>query len=183
MDFKLIFHILIIIIAISLIFTKDYIDLIVSYAVFSLFAAALYYFNFAPDVAIAEIAIGAAFVPLIFIITVSKQKRFIVTGDVINRCFIDDEGECINILQAFADLYNLELEVLENVEEEDLQLTGVFRSVNIDMYIREIQDGDAYYFIGKESSILMKRMEKMTDKYNNIRVILVPDIEVFEGGS
>jgi uncharacterized MnhB-related membrane protein len=178
MILKYIMHVLLIIVAIMTIKERNYLRMIIYFSVFSLVISALYFLNAAPDVAIAEIAIGSALIPLIFLLTVSKQRVFIVTGDVMNQCFIDDTGNCKSILQEFCDFYNLDLRIMTNVDEEDLQLTGVFRKVNIDLYVEKRENMDAFYLVGKESSILMNKLEKMVEPYPNLQVILVPDIDM-----
>jgi len=74
----LILQILMIIIAIAIVLHKKNFTIIILIASFSLIAASLYIINKAPDVAIAEVAIGSAIIPLIYVISISRQREFIV---------------------------------------------------------------------------------------------------------
>ncbi len=67
---------LMIVSAIAALVFKDLISAIIASCIVSLIAAILFYFLQAPDVAMAEAAIGAALVTGIFIIAVKKTKRF-----------------------------------------------------------------------------------------------------------
>jgi len=54
---------------------RDLISAVIAAALVSLIAAILFYFLQAPDVAMAEAAIGAALTAAIFIIAISRTKR------------------------------------------------------------------------------------------------------------
>jgi energy-converting hydrogenase B subunit D len=55
---------------------RDLISAVIAAALVSLIAAILFYFLQAPDVAMAEAAIGAALTAAIFIIAISRTKRY-----------------------------------------------------------------------------------------------------------
>jgi len=55
---------------------RDLISAVISAALVSLIAAILFYFLQAPDVAMAEAAIGAALTTAIFIIAIRRTKRY-----------------------------------------------------------------------------------------------------------
>jgi uncharacterized MnhB-related membrane protein len=55
---------------------KDLMSAVIASCIVSLIAALLFYFLQAPDVAMAEAAIGAALVTGIFVIAVKRTKRF-----------------------------------------------------------------------------------------------------------
>jgi uncharacterized MnhB-related membrane protein len=55
---------------------KDLLNAVIASCIVSLIAAVLFYFLQAPDVAMAEAAIGAALVTGIFVIAVKRTKRF-----------------------------------------------------------------------------------------------------------
>ena len=69
------FHALLIIILIVIIFSKENLKIVIYSSVFSLICAILYFLCNAPDVALAEAAIGSAIVPLIYIISISKHSK------------------------------------------------------------------------------------------------------------
>jgi energy-converting hydrogenase B subunit D len=55
---------------------KDLISAVITSALISLIASILFYFLQAPDVAMAEAAIGAALTAAIFIIAIRRTKRY-----------------------------------------------------------------------------------------------------------
>lgn len=55
---------------------RDLISTVIAAALVSLIAAILFYFLQAPDVAMAEAAIGAALTAAIFIIAIRRTKRY-----------------------------------------------------------------------------------------------------------
>jgi len=55
---------------------RDLISAVIAAALVSLLAAILFYLLHAPDVAMAEAAIGAALTAAIFIIAISRTKRY-----------------------------------------------------------------------------------------------------------
>lgn len=62
--------------AIAALIFKDLMSAVIASCIVSLIAALLFYFLQAPDVAMAEAAIGAALVTGIFVIAVKRTKRF-----------------------------------------------------------------------------------------------------------
>lgn len=174
------FHLLAIVMAIIIVIEDEYFKMIIDFSIFSLFVSGIYFFNYAPDVAIAEIAIGSAIVPIMFLISISKQRSFIVAGDVHGECF-SESGECRDILEDFCDLYGLDFKIYEDIDQDELVLSGVFRVVNVDLYIKERQGLGGYFFIGKESSVLMHKLEVMTRDNPDIMVILAPDLSALGG--
>jgi len=62
--------------AIAALIFKDLLNAVIASSVVSLIAAVIFYFLQAPDVAMAEAAIGAALVTAIFIIAIRRTKRF-----------------------------------------------------------------------------------------------------------
>ncbi len=62
--------------AIAALVFKDLLNAVIALSVVSLIAAVIFYLLQAPDVAMAEAAIGAALVTAIFIIAIRRTKRF-----------------------------------------------------------------------------------------------------------
>ncbi|MDM8534066.1 DUF4040 domain-containing protein [Clostridiaceae bacterium HSG29] len=176
---KIFFHILSMIIAIYIIKTDDYLNAIITYTVFSLFSAVIYFLNYGPDVAIAEIAISSAIVPLIFIIAVSKQNEYVVIGEVFMGDSTEKEEYILQILKEFTKKNNLKLKIER--DSKYLYMSGVFREVNVDLSIETLKNDKGYYFIGKDSSNLMAKMEIFVEKYKDVNVILMPDISMLRG--
>ncbi|MCD6413781.1 MAG: DUF4040 domain-containing protein [Elusimicrobia bacterium] len=68
--------ILMILCAVSVVFFKDLLNAVIALAAVSLIASVLFFLLQAPDVAMAEAAIGAALTTAIFIVAVKKTKRY-----------------------------------------------------------------------------------------------------------
>lgn len=69
------FHALLILILLIIISTEDNLKVVIYVSMFSVISGILYYLYSAPDVALAEVAIGSAIVPLIYIISISKHNK------------------------------------------------------------------------------------------------------------
>ena len=76
MIFQLILIFIIIILAVAAVIFKDLINAVVVSAAVSLITSILFYFLQAPDVAMAEAAIGAGLTTAIFIIAIRKTERY-----------------------------------------------------------------------------------------------------------
>lgn len=173
--------ILMLIIAITIIISKNNFKLVIFSSSFSLLASILYFVLGAPDVSLAEISIGSAIVPLIFIIAISKQKDFIVvTGFKDNYFSIDEKGhmgEGYRLLYDFCIHYDLKLQIYSNLNDD---IHGVFRKDNIDLIISKSIETEHYLLTGKKSSILIKKLEQMSKDFQNIKVVKVSDYETID---
>ena len=183
MYLEIILSIMLLIISVMLIKEKNNLYIVIFFSVFSLVAASLYFYNAAPDVALAELSIGSAFIPLIFIITISKQKTFTVVADKESLYFCapqddkDQPGVCYMLLDEFCQHYDLKLKLIQPDIHENQTILGAFRSWSIDLIVKYESDSNRYYFIGKTTSLMMSRLDKMTEKYSNITVVKVRDYE------
>ncbi|MTI70987.1 MAG: DUF4040 domain-containing protein [Firmicutes bacterium] len=167
-------EILLIIFLIFIVISKNNLKLIVFFSASSLVSASIYLFLDSPDLALAEVAIGSAIIPLIFIIAISKQRKFLV----INNTTFDNERieYCIyDILKEFTDIYNLKLEIQDS---EYVELYGIFRSKNVDLVIEKKKD--KYILKGKKTSILMNKLEDMTRGKKDIKVVKVIEGETYD---
>lgn len=142
--------------------------LVVYFSVFSLLAASLYFYNHAPDVALAEIAVGSAFIPLIFLIAISKQRTFTVllnnTDDFTYQYLVDE----------FLLEENLKLKLLNtsNVDHEEAKsVSGVFRRLDVDLIIDYSHKKKKYYLLCKSGNKLIDRFEKKVSHVQKIRII------------
>lgn len=172
-------QIILIIITIIIILGKDKIKIVILLSLFSLISASLYYFNNAPDVALAELAIGSAIMPLIFIISISKQNEFIVISHIddgfLNNNIIS-KGRGYEILEEFTKHYGLKLNIYAS---NFANLKGIFTKSNVDLIVEKTID-NKYVFKGKETSILMNKLYQMTEKEENIEVVMVKEGETNE---
>jgi len=163
-------QILLIIIAISIVLHKENFTIIILIASFGLVAATLYALNQAPDVAIAEVAIGSAIIPLIYVISISRQREFIVLDRVNHDNFeLDEENiQIYELLTSFVETYDLKLNVIAGIEGSDEDLT---RELNVDLIISYNDERKRFELKGKSSSILMVRLKELCQDYPFIRVI------------
>jgi len=142
--------------------------LVIYFSVFSLVAASLYFYSHAPDVALAEIAVGSAFIPLIFLIAISKQRTFTVllnnTDDFTYQYLVDE----------FLQEENLKLKLLNasNVDHEEAKsVSGVFRRLDVDLIIDYSHKKKKYYLLCKSDNKLIDRFEKKVNHVQKIRII------------
>lgn len=172
---------LLIFMAIAIVTHQNNGTIIILIASFSLVTASLYVINNAPDVAIAEIAIGSAIIPLIYVISISRQREFIVLDKVMDDFIISDNefaGIGYVLLRRFSEFYHLELNItndpmLCNLGEGKDQV--LCEQTNVDLIITKDPDTDEYVLKGKASSLLMNKLEQMTKDYKNIRVVQFKD--------
>lgn len=163
---------LLLLVTIGVVLQKNHQKLIVFFSAFSLLAGSLYFYNHAPDVALAEIAVGSAFIPLIFLITISKQRTFTVMlhADV---AFIFDD-----LFDEFCKEENLKLKVIEEsaiFNDEARSVFGVFRRQDIDLIIGYNRKKKRYDMTCKKSNVMINRFEVIAQKYHKIRIIRIVD--------
>ncbi len=174
-------QVLLIIMAIAIVTHKNTGTIIVLIAVFSLVTASLYVINKAPDVAIAEVAIGSAIIPLIYVISISRQREFIVLDKAMDDFIISDDaftGVGYIFLKRFTDFYHLELNI-----SNDVRLCSVGRGreqklceeTNVDLIVSKDEETGKYLLKGKESNILMHKLKQMARDYDAIEVITFKD--------
>ncbi len=174
-------QVLLILMAIAIVTHKNNGTIIILIAVFSLVTASLYVINKAPDVAIAEVAIGSAIIPLIYVISISRQREFIVLDKAMDDFIISDNsftGVGYIFLKRFTDFYHLELNISNDVR---LCSLGAGRDqllceeTNVDLIITKDEDTGKYILKGKESSILMNKLKQMAKDYEMIEVVTFKD--------
>lgn len=138
----LLFMMLLILLGISR--ENDNYKLILYAAFFSFAGACLYFINGAPDLALAEIAIGCAFIPLIFTIAILRQNTFTVV-------FFSDEGEpayCdplvliefMGIAEVFCGRHQLKLKIVTHPQSYTPSVKGIFRLGNTDLIAHYIEE-------------------------------------------
>ncbi|MBS4536490.1 DUF4040 domain-containing protein [Clostridium sp. D2Q-14] len=169
---------LLIIVALTVTFLKDNFRMVIFFSVFSLICSSLYFFYMAPDLALAEVTIGSAIVPLIFIIAISKQRGFVIINDLEkDDDFLSKESEKgigYKLLSEFAELYKLNL-VIEDYEDEDDTIFGVFRVRNVDLFVSKKHG--KYLLEGKSTNIIMNKLAQMAKDYPEIDVVFVAEEE------
>ncbi|MDI6453029.1 Na(+)/H(+) antiporter subunit B [Peloplasma aerotolerans] len=171
-----ILQILLIIIALAIVLHKENFTIIILISAFSLVAATLYAINQAPDVAIAEVAIGSAIIPLIYVISISRQREFIVLDRVDHdRHDLDDINEALyEVMSDFVQTYDLRLNICSDIKGTDEDLTS---ELNVDLIISYDETKQSFVLKGKSSSVLMKHLTEKTSGHAFIEVITLEEGE------
>lgn len=138
-------------IAIGIIYQKNLYHGIFYLAISSVVAGVLFVLFDAPDLALAEIAVGSALIPFVYVIAITKQREFLVLDEVM------DEGSqtIILSLQEFCKREKLKLRIQYRAEIQDYGLRDVLRKANVEMVIRESSGG--YEIVCKSASALDER--------------------------
>lgn len=175
----LVLQVLLIIIALVIIFHKENFTIIIYISAFGLIAATLYVINQAPDVAIAEVAIGSAIIPLIYVISISRQREFIVLDRVDYDQFSNDDAvvKVYEVLTNFADEHSLKLNICAGIKGSERELT---RELNIDLIIVYNREKQIFEFKGKSSSVIMKQLKTLTNTGTLIRVSTIEDRDLYD---
>ncbi|WP_240839546.1 DUF4040 domain-containing protein [Acidaminobacter sp. JC074] len=174
---KIALMLLLLVITTVIVIEKNNKRVIVYFSVFSLIAASLYFYNDAPDVALAEIAVGSAFIPLIFLITISKQQTFTVMMNTDKEFIYED------LLVEFCKNENLKLKLInakDVFDDEAKSIHGAFRRQDIDIIVDYNKKKKRYDMTCKESNVMIERFEKMTQKIHGIRIIRTVDEETID---
>lgn len=178
MSIENILVIIAIFLSIIIIKEKNNLNIIIYTSVLSLISVCLYYMYKAPDLALAEIAIGSAIVPLIFIISIAKQNEFIVISYLKDDFLINDKekenGLGYEILEEFCRHYELKLKVYHM---KDVGISDTFKRRGADLIVEKDLKKNIYLFKGKESSILMSKLQKDTEHIEVIEIIQIGGIE------
>jgi uncharacterized MnhB-related membrane protein len=172
-------QVLLIIIALTVIFHKENFTIIIYISAFGLVAAVLYAMNQAPDVAIAEVAIGSAIIPLIYVISIARQREYIVLDRVNHDRFeLDEENlKVYEFLNAFVDIHDLKLNVTSDISGDDYTLTD---ELNVDLILSYDDTLKKFVLKGKQSSILVTKLKKSAEVYDFLEVIALKDGELLD---
>ena len=174
---RYILMILLLSVTFAIVFEKNNQRIIIFFSVFSLIAASLYFYNHAPDVALAEIAVGSAFIPLIFLIAISKQRTFTVMKRS-EREFVYKD-----VLIDFCKNENLKLKLIDAsqvIDDETKSIHGAFRRRDIDVIIDYNPKKKRYDMTCKKSNVMIDKFEVMAQKYHGIRIIRLIDKETID---
>lgn len=161
-----IFLAVLIVLAIAINLTNNHLTDVFIISGFSLLTAFCYVLYQAPDVALAEVAVGSAILPLIFIISISKHRSFVVLNLLPKNCAL--ELEALSLLQEFCDRYRLKLVLVSDLALDDVEFK-VFRKRNIDLII-ESHEYEICTFSGVTTSLMMKRLESRIQDYDQFEM-------------
>lgn len=174
---KLALTLLLLFITLAVVFEKNNKRIIIYFSAFSINAASLYFYNNAPDVALAEIAVGSAFIPLIFLITISKQRTFTVMTT------FDQSFEFKELFERFCKNENLKLKIISSKDvhdDEAKSIQGAFRRQDIDVIVDYNKKKKRYDMTCKESNVMIDRFESLAGKVHGIRIIRTVDDETID---
>ncbi len=163
-------------IAVVVVLQKNNSTIVLLVVAFSLVVSGLYVINHAPDVAIAEVAIGAAIIPLIYVISISRQREFIVLDRAMDDFIIsnnDFTGIGYVLLKRFTDYYHLELNICNDpglCSWEAGPDKVICEKTNVDLIVSRDEEKGVYQLKGKESSLLMTKLAQMAEDYDDIEV-------------
>lgn len=169
--------VLLLLVTIAVVYEKRNKVTIVYFSVFSAIAASLYFYSQAPDVALAEIAVGSAFIPLIFLIAISKQRTFTVMQTM------DEPFAYEQAIRAFCEKENLKLNMVQSkdIEDEDAKsIYGAFRKQDIDVILEYEIKGDYYKMTCKQSNVIMDRFQNALSSIHQIRMVRTVDEETID---
>ena len=147
--------------------------LIILFFLFSFDAACIYLITSAPDIALAEITIGCAFIPLVFIITIMRQNTFTVAfyaGDE-TQSYCDPEVlvSFMALLEEFCDLYGLKPRLITHPIRFKPSMEGIFRPGNIDILADYDETKGVLNLMGNGRNVMIHQLEKILSKSERIR--------------
>ncbi len=154
----------IVILAVVVIRTNNNLLLIMYFSLFSFASAAAYFVMHAPDIALAEVAIGSAFIPLVYLITIGKQKVFTVVffdGEVGEHGSLDFETirRFYIVLDKFCIDYGLSLNLINRPTRYNTTVHGVFRPGNIDLICVFSPETECIEVRGNASNMMLNNLE------------------------
>lgn len=167
-------QVFLIIIALTVIFHKQNFTIIIYIAAFGLIAAILYAINQAPDVAIAEVAIGSAIIPLIYVISIARQREYIVLDRVDHDQFELNEQNILiyEMLNVFVSKHDLKLNVCSDIKGDEFTLTD---ELNVDLILSYDANRKKFVLKGKRSNILMNDLRQLFETLPFVDIIKLKD--------
>lgn len=149
-----------IIFTIALIFQKNLFYCVVIITISSIISAVLFVIFNAPDIALAEIAVGCALIPFVYIISITKQKDFLILDQIRD----ESSQHIIEAFDEFCSDKKLRLKVLTEGYTEEYSLSNVLRVKNIDMVINK--SDDIYEIACKSSSDINDQAIKFIEAFD-----------------
>lgn len=175
---EIILCILLFIIAINIVSTHNNLYLIVYFSAFSFITACIYFISKAPDLALAEIAVGCAFIPLIYTIAISKQKRFTVlffTGNMPENSNLSDVNTDLNLLlNRFANHYKIKIDRKDSNSIFKSNIKSISKPGNADLIITYDPNSNCLIVKGIITNIMLNTLEQMNHS-NQIKIVRVKD--------
>lgn len=165
--------VLLLIIAIALHFVHNNYLLILYASLFSFGAACMYFINAAPDLALAEIAIGCAFIPLIFTIAIMRQNTFTVVffSQEGGQAYCDPEIliEFMATAEVFCSKHQLKLKLVTHPSSYEPTVKGIFRLGNTDLIANYVEDLGHLNIWGNMRNRLIPELQYAFETHPRIR--------------
>ncbi|MDO9591998.1 MAG: DUF4040 domain-containing protein [Erysipelotrichaceae bacterium] len=144
--------------------TRHNFKLILYFTAFSFTAATLYLLHQAPDISLAEIAVGCAFIPLIYTIAIMKQNilNVVVKATMNGDTAIDQEklSAFMARLGEFGKSYGLEPKLIGGEKGRISTVAGIFRPGSADLLLEYDALTDSIRVEGNESNWMIEALER-----------------------
>lgn len=151
---------------------EDHMTLIVLFFLFSFVSACLYLIRSAPDIALAEIAVGCAFIPLVYIITIMRQSTFTVAfyAEEGTQSYCDPEVlvSFMALLEEFCGLYQLKPRLITHPIRYKPEMKGAFRPGNIDILADYDEGTGILNLVGNGKNLMIPRLESILGRDERI---------------
>lgn len=175
---EIILCILLLIIAINIVSTHNNLYLIVYFSAFSFITACIYFVSKAPDLALAEIAVGCAFIPLIYTIAISKQKRFTVlffTGNIPETKEMSNVNTDLTLLlNRFANHYKIKIDKRDISSVFKSNIKSIVKPGNADLIVTYDTYSNCFIIKGIVTNIMLNTLEQMNHS-EQIKIVRVKD--------
>lgn len=169
--------------AIVLMVTEHKFKLIAYFAAFSVTAACLYFVNYAPDISLAEIAVGCAFIPLIFTIAITRQNTLVVLffhkPDEQSYCDPDVMIEFMTIAEAFCSDNGLKLKILTKPIHYMPDINGIFKPGNIDLLADYQEETKVLKLHGNLKNVLIPKLKERLRGHKRLK-FHETEVELYE---
>lgn len=117
-----------------MIIERNRVKMLLYFSSYSLIASILYFIYKAPDVALSEIVIGVAFIPLILSIGISKQQS-------INVLFHVKSSSVAENIHRYCNVNDLRYNQITSGQLEKYYAVGVFSTITVDAVVSGSDDG------------------------------------------
>lgn len=156
-------------IALALNFVQNNYHVILYTALFSFCAASIYFISAAPDLALAEAAIGCAFIPLVYTIAIRRQNTFTVVffsqEDSSAYCPPELLIEFMGIAEGFCSQKGLKLRVKTHPEALANTSRGIFTLGNTDLVASYVSSENRLHLWGNEANKLLPELAEALGKH------------------
>lgn len=159
----------------ALLVTEHKFKLIAYFAAFSFTAGCLYFVNYAPDISLAEIAVGCAFIPLIFTIAITRQNMLVVLffHKPNEQSYCDPEVmlEFMAVAEAFCASNGLKLRILTKPVQYKPDISGIFKPGNIDLLADYQSKSGVLRLHGNTKNILIPKLKEQLKQNRRLKFV------------